>query len=492
MHRMSPLDASFLHIEDRVSHMHIGSAAIFEGPAPSHDEILAAIAAKLPLVPRYRQKVRFVPLSVGRPVWVDDPHFVLDYHVRHTAMPQPGGDEQLRNLVGRVMSQQLDRTKPLWELWIAEGLQDGRWVMISKTHHCMVDGVSSSDLLSVLMDETREAGPAPADPWRPEPEPNPAQLVTQALAERAASPYEGVRTVASAVRGPRRLVRNLVQGARDVSQTRSVLVPTASISLNGPIGPHRRWDWARGRLADVKVIRDGLGGTVNDVVLTVITAGFRELLQQRGEDIEDRTIRTLVPVSVRKGSERGTYDNKVSAMFAELPIGITDPLERLDAVRRQMEGLKQSRQAVGAEVLTSMTGFAPAMLLALGGRLAMRVPQRNLNTVTTNVPGPQHPLYLAGRRLLEVFPYVPLASNVRVGLAIYSYDGGLNFGVTGDYDTAPDIGVLADGIEHGLAELVRLAQKGAASKRAGTRAPRRHTVQAASPVGRSTGGETAS
>src|SRR3954454_25383784 len=238
MQRMSPLDASFLHIEDRVSHMHIGAAAIFEGPAPSHEEILDAIAAKLPYVPRYRQKVRFVPLSLGRPVWVDDPHFVLDYHVRHTAMPQPGGDEQLRNLVGRVMSQQLDRSKPLWELWIAEGLEDGRWVMISKTHHSMVDGVSSSDLLSVLMDDTREGGPAPPDHWKPEREPNPAQLLSDALASRAASPYEAMRTLASALRGPRRLARNVAQGARDVSQTRSILRPTAELSLNGPIGPH--------------------------------------------------------------------------------------------------------------------------------------------------------------------------------------------------------------------------------------------------------------
>jgi diacylglycerol O-acyltransferase / wax synthase len=484
MHRMSPLDASFLHIEDRVSHMHIGSAAILEGPAPSHEEILDAIGSKLPYVPRYRQKVRFVPLSLGRPVWVDDPHFVLDYHVRHTAMPQPGGEEQLRNLVGRVMSQQLDRTKPLWELWIAEGLQDGRWVMISKTHHSMVDGVSSSDLLSVLMDETREGAPPPRDTWSPEPEPNPAELVTHAIAGRAASPYEAMRTVIAAFRRPQRLARDLVRGARDVSATRSVVLPASSVSLNGPIGPHRRWDWARGRLSDVKTIREGFGGTVNDVVLTVITAGFRDLLQARGEDVEGRTIRTLVPVSVRRGSERGTYNNRVSGMFAELPVAIADPVERLQALRRQMEDLKQSRQAVGAEVLTSMTGFAPAMLLALSARVAMRMPQRNINTVTTNVPGPQHPLYLAGRRLLEVFPFVPLASNVRVGVAIYSYDGGLNFGVTGDYDSAPDIGVLARGIEGALTELAGLAPA-SSPKRA--RAPRRRRAQTdATPAPRGT------
>ena len=458
MHRMSPIDASFLHIEDHVTHMHIGSAAIFEGPSPRHDEILAAIRSKLPLVPRYRQKVRFVPLSAGRPVWVDDKHFLLDYHVRHTAMPQPGHDEQLRNLVGRVMSQQLDRSKPLWEIWIAEGLSDGRWVMVSKTHHCMVDGVASSDVLSVIMDDTREGSPAAADPWRPEPEPKPAQLVAQALAERMASPYEGMRTVGAALRGPRKLLRTVAQSAYDVSQTSSILWPAAKLSINGPVGPHRRWDWARARLADVKVIRDALGGTVNDVVLTVTTAGFRDVLQQRGEDVAGLTVRSLVPVSIRKRSERGSYTNRVSAMFAELPVGIEDPRERLDAVRRQMDDLKESRQAVGAEVLTSLTGFAPAMLLALGARATTRMPQRNLNTVTTNVPGPQHPLYLAGRRLLEVFPYVPLGNNMRVGVAIYSYDGGLSFGITGDYDTAADIGVLARGIELGMVELLCLAR----------------------------------
>ena len=457
MQRMSPLDASFLHIENAVSHMHIGSAAIFEGPPPEHEEILRAIGAKLPFVPRYRQKVQFVPLALGRPVWVDDPHFVLDYHIRHTAIPRPGGEEQLRNLVSRVMSQRLDRGKPLWEIWIAEGLQDDRWVMISKTHHSMVDGVSSSDLLSVIMDPTREPPPAPPDRWRPEPEPNPAQLVTDALAQRAASPYEAIRTLTSAVRGPRRVARNVVQATRDISATRAWLKPGSATSLNGPIGPHRRWTWARGRLSDVKAVREAFGGTVNDVVLAVITNGFRDLLLGRQCDVSELTIRTLVPVSVRTSSQRGTYDNKVSAMFADLPVGIADPVERLDAVREQMEDLKASRQAVGAEVLTSMGGFAPAMFLSLGARMSMRMPQRNLNTVTTNVPGPQHPMYLAGRRLLEVFPYVPLGNNIRVGLAIYSYDGGLNYGVTGDYDTAPDIGVLAAGIEAGMDELLTLA-----------------------------------
>jgi diacylglycerol O-acyltransferase len=454
MQTMSPLDASFLHVEDAVSHMHIGSVGIFEGPAPGPDEVPAAIAAHLPLVPRYRQRVRFVPFDLGRPTWVDDPHFNLNYHVRRTALPSPGGDEELRNLVGRVMSQQLDRTKPLWELWIAEGLDDGRWAIISKVHHCMVDGVSATDLLSVLLDSERDPSPPAPDTWKPRTEPNPAVLVAHALAERAASPYEGVRTVLATVRGPRRLAREGVAVSRGLVSLRQLAGRGRQTSLNGPIGPHRGWDWARGRLSEVKQIRETHGGTVNDVVLAAITGGFRNLLLARGEEVKDRVVRTLVPVSVRAEHERGTYNNKVSAMFAELPVAIEDPLARLESIREQMQKLKRSGQAIAAERLTALSGFAPAMMLALAGRVATRVPQRAVNTVTTNIPGPQHPLYLCGRRMLEAFPFVPLGGSVRIGVAIFSYDGNLNFGVTGDRDTAPDISLLCEGIERGIAELL--------------------------------------
>jgi diacylglycerol O-acyltransferase / wax synthase len=454
MHTMSPLDASFLHVEDAVSHMHIGSVAVFEGPPPSHEDVLAAIASKLPLVPRYRQKVRFIPLDLARPVWVDDPHFQLEYHVRRTAMPSPGGDEQLRRLVGRVMSQKLDRGKPLWEMWVAEGLSDGRWALLSKIHHCMVDGVSGTDLMSVLMDSERDAPRREAEPWVPEREPSTPRIVGTALLDRATSPYEAARSFWAAARGPRRAARGAADFARAASSMRNLLQPAAGSSLNGPIGPHRRWGWARSRLSDVKAIRQQHGGTVNDVVLAVITRGFRDLLTRRGESVEGRVVRTMVPVSVRTQSERGIYNNKVSAMFADLPVGIADPLERLASIRSQMEGLKESRQALAGSTLTSLSGFAPAMLLALGGRVATRTPQRAVNTVTTNVPGPQHPMYLEGCRLLEYFPFVPLAGHVRIGVAIVSYDGGLNFGVTGDYETAADVGVLCDGIEAGIGELL--------------------------------------
>jgi WS/DGAT/MGAT family acyltransferase len=454
MDTMSPLDASFLHIEDAVTHMHIGSVGIFEGPPPGPGEVKDAIAARLPLVPRYRQKVRFVPFALGRPVWVDDPYFNLDYHVRRTALPSPGGDDELRNLVGRVMSQQLDRSKPLWELWVAEGLDSGCWALISKTHHCMVDGVSGTDLLSVIMSSDRESEVKPSGAWHPEREPNSVSLVTHSLSGRAGSPYEATRTALAAVRGPRRVAKKAVDTGRGLVNFRTLLAPGATSSLNGPIGPHRRWDWARARLSEIKRIRELHGGTVNDVVLAVITRGFRELLLSRGESVDDKVIRTLVPVSVRADEERGTYNNKVSAMFAELPIGLEDPDERLRAVHEQMQHLKQSGQAVAAERLTALSGFAPAMLLALAGRVGTRLPQTAVNTVTTNVPGPQKPLYLVGKRMLEAFPFVPLGGHVRVGIAIFSYDGGINFGVTGDRDTADDIDVLCRGIEAGVAELL--------------------------------------
>jgi WS/DGAT/MGAT family acyltransferase len=259
-------------------------------------------------------------------------------------------------------------------------------------------------------------------------------------------------------RAPRQIASQLGEVARGLRAWGGVVRPTPRSTINGPIGPHRRWDWARTTLADVKTVRKALGGTVNDVVLTVLTRGFRDLLLARGEDVEGRFVRTLVPVSVRAASERGTYNNRVSAMIAALPVGIDDPQERLAAIRSQMDGLKESKQAVAGEVLTSLSGFAPSMLLALGTRVAMRVPQRNVNTVTTNVPGPQLPLYARGRQMLEAFPFVPLASSVRVGVAIFSYNGMLNYGVTGDYDSAPDIGVLCGGIEAGMTELLKLAE----------------------------------
>jgi diacylglycerol O-acyltransferase len=462
MDRLSPLDASFLHIENDVNHMHIGSVGIFEGPPPTYDELMSTVGGRLALVPRYRQKVAMVPLSLGRPVWVDDPHFNIEYHVRHTALPEPGGEQELCRLVGRVMSQPLDRGKPLWEIWMAEGLEDGRWAMVSKVHHCLVDGVSGAELLAVLLDLSPEV-PAPVDDgWHAAAEPSPLRLARDAVVDLMTSPYEQVRAVGSIVRRPRHTLdalRELATGSVALSR---IVKPTPPTSLTGPIGPHRRYAWTAADLADIKRIRLAHGGTVNDVVLALITRGFRDLLRSRGEATDGRVIRTLVPVSVRGRSGSGpaegdgTMENKVSAMFAELPVGVDDPVARLAAISQQLDDLKQSKQAVAGEALTSLSGFAPPMLLALGTRVATRTAHRmgQLDTVTTNVPGPQFPLYLCGRRMLRTCPYVPLAAPIRVGVAIFSYDGELVFGVTGDYDCAPDIDVLVRGISNGLAELL--------------------------------------
>ncbi len=463
MQRLGSQDASFLSIEDDKNHMHIGSVGIFEGPPPEYKDMCRMVGAKLPLVPRYRQRVKFVPLALGRPVWVDDEHFSLSYHLRHSALPHPGSEEQLRNLVGRVMSQQLDRNRPLWEMWIIEGLEQGRWALISKTHHAMVDGVSGADLLRVVLDAERDPRPVAEAEWRPEPEPAGAELVAETVARRAMSPFENLVAIG---RHPRALGGHALTAVRGLAAMRGLAVPTPASSLNGPIGPHRRWAWARSSLGDVKTVRQAHGGTVNDVVLATITNGFRELLLSRGESV-DRSVRTLVPVSVRAPTEKGTYNNRVSAMFASLPVGIEDPLERLASIEEQMQHLKESNQAVAGEVLTSLSGYAPAMLLSLGIRAASALPQRNLNTVTTNVPGPRCTLYAAGRRLLEAFPYVPLAGTVRIGVAIFSYDGGLNYGVTADYDTAADVEVLSQAIERGMAELVELSAPTSARASAG-------------------------
>ena len=327
--RMSPLDASFLHIEDSVSHMHIASVSVFSGPEPPFFELQAMIERKLALVPRYRCVVRHVPLELGRPVWVDDPHFNIEYHVRHTALPSPGGEAELRKLVGRVMSQPLDRSKPLWEIWVVEGLDEGNWAVLSKTHHAMVDGVSGTDVLAVIMDLSPDQEPVAPIPWEPTPSPSPLKLAVDASIELLRSPYEQWHALRHAVSVPRQALEYGASVAQGLTAMMGLARRTAPSSLNGPLGPHRRYGWASTTVSEVKAIRTELGGTFNDVVLAAITNGFRELLLSRGETV-DRVVRTLVPVSVRPRNDRGlavgdgTLENKVSAMFAELPVSIAD------------------------------------------------------------------------------------------------------------------------------------------------------------------------
>ncbi|MBV9416943.1 MAG: wax ester/triacylglycerol synthase family O-acyltransferase, partial [Solirubrobacterales bacterium] len=453
---MSPQDATFLHVENDVTPMHIGGLSIFEGRPPAFDELLEWVRGKLPRVPRYRQKVRFVPFGVGEPVWVDDPYFDLAYHLRHTAVPPPGSEAQLRTMAGRVFSQHLDRARPLWEIWMVEGLEGGRWALLSKVHHCMVDGVAATDLMSVMFsnDDALEPDPAATPAWNPRPEPSDVELFVRGTSHRVLRPAEQAR---AAVRARPDLVGTTTGFIRALIAAAPTLRPSTS-SLTGAIGPHRVWSWARAPLAEIKAVRTALGGTVNDVVLTIVTSGFRDLLLERGEEVDPaRVVRTMVPVSVRLAGERGVYNNRVSAVFARLPVGIEDPAERLANLREQMDGIKSSRQAVAGEVLTQLSGFAPPMLLAVGSRVVTRSARLSMDTATTNVPGPQQPVFALGRRLEASYPYVPVVGTIRIVVAIFSYDGTLYFGVTGDRDHVSDIETLSGGIEAGLAALLKSA-----------------------------------
>jgi WS/DGAT/MGAT family acyltransferase len=457
--RLSPLDASFLHVEDSVTHMHIGSVSIFEGPAPAYEELCERVAEKLPLVRRYRQVVRTVPFDLGRPVWADDPYFNIEYHIRHTALPRPGNDPQLQNLVGRVMAQQLDRNRPLWEMWMVEGLTGDRWAVVSKVHHCMVDGVAGSELLGLILDTTPERPEVEGPPWAPSLPPAAWELAAQAILDLLTSPFELGRLLRAQTRLPRRLLAEFVGTVRALGAAASAVRTPISRSLNGPIGPHRRWVPAEVRVADIKEVRRRFGGTFNDVVLALIAGGFRDLLLKRGESVE-HPLRAMVPVSIRARDDQGRavgdgeMANRISAVFVALPIQMDDPIARLRAVSAQTAGLKESNHAVAGEVLSSLSGFAPPMLLSLAGRLATRAPQNMVNTITTNVPGPQIRLYGVGRPMIEVYPYVPLGMRLRIGVAIFSYDGNVSFGVTGDYDGAPDIDVLSQSIEKAMAEML--------------------------------------
>ena len=456
--RLTGLDTSFLHLEDATSHMHVASVMIFAGPPPPYDELLEAFERRLPLVPRYRQRLALVPLGQGRPKWVDDPHLNLRYHVRSAALPSPGSEDQLKDLAGRVFSQQLDRDKPLWEVWLVEGLEDDRFAVLSKTHHALVDGISGVDIISVLFDTSPEpaAPTGPGDRWLPRPLPSPAQLLGEALVERATLPGEITRSVRALLRGPRRILEGVLDAAVGVgAMAWAGLNPVPSSPYNRQIGPHRRFTWVRADLSDLKAIKDELGGTVNDVVLATVAGALGKHLRRRGQNTDGLELKAMVPVSVRQDVERGGLGNRVAAMMAPLPVWCQEPVARLEIVREELSHLKSGGQAVGAQVLTELSGFAPPTIMGQASRLMSR--QRFFNLVVTNVPGPQFPLYLLGRRMLDPFPMVPLASGQAVGVALLSYDGRINFGLVGDFDLMWDLDDLAVDLEDSLAELAREA-----------------------------------
>jgi diacylglycerol O-acyltransferase / wax synthase len=451
--RLSGLDASFLHMERAGAHMHVASVSIFEGSPPTHAEFRDHIESRLHLVPRFRQKLRFVPFGQGRPVWVDDPFLNLDYHVRQTALPAPGSEEQLRNLASRIFSQQLDRTKPLWELWLVEGLDGDRFAIVGKSHHALVDGVSGVDITTVLFDLEPEPENPPARPpkWAPRPEPTDIGLLRDALRERATSPREIARGFRAALRAPRRVVRGLV----DTGKMLEVAAKAPSTPFNVEIGPHRRLAFVRTELDDLKRVKDAHGGTVNDVVLSVVTGALGNYLRARGHETDELELRAMVPVSVRAGEERGALGNRISAMMAPLPVWSRDAVERLRLISATMGDLKGSGQAVGAEILTRLTDFAPTTIASQAARL--QPAQRFFNLVVTNVPGPQFPLYVLGRRMESIFPLVPLARRQALCVGIMSYDGQVDFGLVGDLDAMADLDSFALDLDGALREAVGTA-----------------------------------
>jgi diacylglycerol O-acyltransferase len=458
--RLTAVDASFLHQEGPSSHMHVGGLTIVEGPPPAMEEFLEQIRQRLHLVPRYRHKLAHTALDSGRPVWVDDPSFTLEFHVRHTALPSPGSWEQLQNLTARIFSQALDRSKPLWEMWLIEGLQGDRFALISKTHHSLIDGIAGVDLATVLFDVSKEPVPLRNSgiPWKPNPEPDATELVAVGLRAALRAGTEMVGAAVGALTHPERSFERAREAAEGVGEiVWAGLNPAPPTPLNVEIGPHRRFVGVAAQLEDFKLVKSTLGGTVNDVVLTVVTGALRSFLIARGVRTEGIEMRALVPVSVRTVGERHEGGNRIAAMRGPLPVYISDPLQRLRFVRHAMDGLKESKQALGAEVIAGAQNFAPPTILAQASRLNFST--RLFNMIVTNVPGPQFPLYVLGRRMERVYPVAFLPENHALAVAIMSYAGEMNFGLLGDFDALPDIESIGESIAEELAELVELARE---------------------------------
>ena len=457
--RLTAVDASFLTNESSSSHMHIGAILIFEGPPPKYVDLVEHVRRRLPLVPRFRQKLVVPPLEAGRPLWADDVNFNLTYHIRHTALPDPGGEAQLKRLAGRIFSQQLDRSKPLWEMWLAQNLERDRFAILTKTHHAMVDGISGVDIGTVLFDLERDAEPLDLeDDWVPQPEPGTTELVARGIADAVAAPVKIAERAVDVVRNPETTARKVIEGLEGIGEIVSAFAdPAPDVPLNEEIGPHRRYVWARSELATFKKIKDTFGGTVNDVVLAVITGALRKWLHERGIRTEGLELRALVPVSVRGEDERGNLGNRIALMRGPLPVYIEDPVRRLRTVSDAMAGLKRSKQALGAEVISRFNDFAPPTILAQAARINFST--RLFNLIVTNVPGPQMPLYVLGKELEEVYPVAFLPQNHSLAVAIMSYNGKVGFGLLADYDCMEDIEVVSNGLNESLAELEAAAGK---------------------------------
>jgi diacylglycerol O-acyltransferase len=459
--RLTAVDASFIAQEGPTSHMHVGAVMIFDGPPPAYEDLADHVRSRLHLVPRFRQKLAFPPIETGRPLWVDDANFNLEYHVRDTALPAPGSEAQLRALAARVHSQALDRSKPLWEMWLVQGLEGNRFALVTKTHHALVDGVAGVDLATVLFDLTPvpAAVEHPESPWRPRSTPNALDLAARGIRGLIALPFGAAARAVGAVTHP----GNALHGTREALEGLGEVVwaglnPAPDTPLNVEIGPHRRLVWVRHELADFKTIKDALGGTVNDVVLATVAGALQKWLRSRGVRTEGLELRALVPVSIRARDEHHQLGNRIAAMRGPLPVYVEDPVARLQVVRHAMDGLKDSKQALGAEVLAGMQALAPPTIFAQASRLNFST--RLFNLLVTNVPGPQFPLYVLGRELQDLFPIAFLPKNHALAVAIMSYDGGMDFGLLGDYDAMPDLERLGEMLSESLAELLEAAAAG--------------------------------
>lgn len=455
--RLTSIDAGFLHQEDGGAHMHIGGLGVFAGPPPTGEEFREHIASRLHLVPRYRQKLASMPFGTGRPLWVEDPDFRVGYHVRHTALPSPGSDQQLLTLTSRILSQRLDRTKPLWEMWLVEGLADGRFAIVAKTHHAMIDGVGGVDLLTALFDIAPEGTRLEPEQWFAADPPGTVELLVHGAKGVVRNLVRlGTRSIALAVQ-PTQAVREVGSALSALGAATTPLLHGAPPSLlNDKPGPHRRVEVVRTELADYKRVKQAFGATVNDVVLTAVAGALGRFLSGRGEAVDGVRLKACVPVSVRSDDKQGAAGNEITIMTAPLPVGITDPVARLALVRGSMEHLKTSRQAEGAKVLTSLENALPPAVLARASRLGFS--SRMYNLLVTNVPGPQVPIYMLGRELAELAPLAFLAPEHTLAIAIVSYNGSVTYGLLGDADALPDLADLAQHLDDCLAELVKAAE----------------------------------
>ncbi|MFN8546017.1 MAG: wax ester/triacylglycerol synthase family O-acyltransferase [Candidatus Binatia bacterium] len=460
--RLSALDASFLEIEDENSHMHVAATLLLDA-APlllphgglDVERVRAYVESRLHLMPRYRQRLAWIPLE-RHPVWVDDARFNLFYHVRHAALPRPGEERQLKRLCGRILSQKLDVTKPLWEIWVVEGLADNRFALIIKAHHSMVDGVSGMDLLTILLAPTPERRFEPAPPWHPRPAASMAELVGGELWRRGTAPIRLAQAAGGALARPWQAIasaRDVVEGL--VEAVATAREPASETPLNPSIGPHRRFDWLRLGVDDVKAVKSRWGGTLNDVVLATVAGGVRRFLIKRGVRTDGLDFRALVPVSVRSAAERGRLGNRVAQMLASLPIAERDPLRRYRAVVETTGQLKRSHVVEGTELIEEVSNWTATALLTEIMRLSVQ--RRVYNVIVTNVPGPAIPLYFLGAPVLAAYPMVPLFGNQAVGVALFSYAGGLFWGINADWDAMPDLHDLVWALRDEFADLQQRA-----------------------------------